>query len=139
MNITQQSLEKLKSHWAIQAIGKDKVEEAFDLADKLIVNNVVGDQIKFNLNYELLERIAMAYELVAIEGIDVLLSPTFDDAETREQCIAAAHQAFEFYRLLPIPEHNEKKIFHILHLSALAYCGQRNVDLYRWFNKKAVF
>ncbi|MDO4226072.1 DEAD/DEAH box helicase [Neisseria sp.] len=140
MNITQQSLEKLKAHWAIQAIGKDKVEEAFDLADKLIVNNAVGEQIKFNFsftsaNYDFLERIAMAYELVAIEGIDVLLSPTSEDSQSREQCIAAAHQTFEFSRLLPIPECNEKKIFHILHLSALAYCGQRNVDLYRWLNE----
>lgn len=131
MNITQQSLEKLKEHWAIQAIGKDKVEEAFDLADKLIVNNAVGDTSE---NYELLERIAMAYELVAIEGMDVLLSPTSEDIQSREQCIAAAHQTFEFSRLLPIPECNEEKIFHILHLSSLAYCGQRNVDLYCWLN-----
>lgn len=140
MNITQQSLEKLKAHWAIQAIGKDKVEEAFDLADQLIVNNAVGEQIQFGFyftsaHYDLLERIAMAYELVAIEGIDALLSPTSEDVKSREQCIAAAHQTFEFYRLLPISENNEKRIFHILHLSALAYCGQRSVDLYRWLNE----
>lgn len=140
MNITQQSLEKLKTHWAIQAIGENEVEKAFDLADKLIVKNAVGEHIQFGFsftsaNYNLLERIAMAYELIAIERVDVLLSPTSEDVQSREQCIAAAYQAFEFYRLLPISECNEKKIFHILHLSALAYCGQRSVDLYRWLNE----
>lgn len=140
MNITQQSLESLKKHWAIQAINENEVEKAFKLADKLIVNNAVGEQIQFGFSftsadYDLLERTAMAYELVAIEGLDALLSPTSDDAEAREQCVTAAHQAFEFYRLLPISECKEKKIFHILHLSALAYCGQRSVDLYRWLNE----
>lgn len=139
MNITQQSLEELKSHWAIQAIGKE-VDKAFELADKLIVQNSIGEQIKFGFsftpaNYDLLERIAMAYELIAIENLDTLLSPTSEDTQSRERSISAAHQAFEFYRLLPIPEGNEKKIFHILHLSALAYCGQRSVDLYRWLNE----
>ena len=141
MNITQQSLENLKEHWAIQAIGESEIKKAFYLADKLIVDNAVGEQIQFNFsftpaNYDLLERTAMAYELIAIEGLDAFLSPTSDDVDTREQCIASAHQAFEFYRLLPIPECDEKKIFHILHLSALAYCGQRGVDLYRWLNEK---
>lgn len=140
MNVTQQSLEGLKKHWAIQAIDKNEIEKAFKLADELIVNNAVGEQIQFGFSftpadYDLLERTAMAYELVAIEGLDALLSPTSDDTEAREQCVAATHQAFEFYRLLPISEYKEKKIFHILHLSALAYCGQRSVDLYRWLNE----
>ncbi|WP_386688774.1 DEAD/DEAH box helicase [Lonepinella sp. MS14437] len=140
MNITQEFLEKLKTHWAIQAIGENSIKKAFNLADELIVNNAVGKQIQFGFsftpaNYDLLERIAIAYELIAIEGLDALLSPTSDDVELRKQCIAATHQAFNFYRLLPIPENNEKRIFHILHLSALAYCGQRSVDLHRWLNE----
>lgn len=140
MNITQQSLERLNTHWAIQAIGENEIKKVFNLANKLMVNNAVGEQIQFNFsftqaNYDLLERIAMAYELIAIENVDVLLSPTSKDVQSREQCIAAAYQSFEFYRLLPISECNEKIIFHVLHLSALAYCGQRSVDLYRWLNE----
>lgn len=140
MNITQQSLEKLKKHWAIESIGESNIKDAFDLADKLTVEKAIGKQINFNFHftpesYSLLERVAMAYELVAIEGLYALLSPTSDDIDLKEQCIAATHQSFEFYRLLPTPENNERKIFHILHLSALAYCGQRGVDLSRWLNE----
>lgn len=140
MSMTQQSLDKLIGHWAVEAIGKGKVEKAFDLANKLTVSKAVGKQISFDFtfssaDYNLLERVAMAYELIAIEGIETLLSPISDDLETREQCIAAAHQSFDFYRLLPLPKYNEQKIFHVLHLSALAYCGQRSVDLHRWLSE----
>lgn len=140
MNITQQSLEKLKNHWAIESIGEINIKDAFDLADKLTVEKAIGKQINFNFqftpeSYSLLERVAMAYELVAIEGLHALLSPTSDDIDLKEQCTAATYQSFEFYRLLPVPENDEKKIFHILHLSALAYCGQRGVDLSRWLNE----
>ncbi|MDG6895136.1 DEAD/DEAH box helicase [Volucribacter amazonae] len=140
MNITQQSLGRLKEHWAIQAIGNEEIEKAFNLANQLIVNNAVGKQMEFGFcftsaDYNLLERTAMAYELAAIEGLSTLLSPTSDDSELRIQGMAAAHQAFDFYRLLPISENNEKRIFHILHISALAYCGQKSIDLHRWLNE----
>ncbi|AIL32723.1 DEAD/DEAH box helicase [Basilea psittacipulmonis] len=138
MTITQESLEKLNTHWAIQAISENERKEAFNLANKLMVNNAVGSQFNLELssiNFDLLERIALAYEVAAIEHLNALLNPTSNDTELREQCIAASHQAFEFYRLLPIPTQQEQKIFHTLHLACLAYCGQRSVDLYRWLNE----
>jgi len=38
-------------------------------------------------------------------------------------------------RLFDLPEQEEERIFHILHLSALAYCGDRWSDLRRWYNE----
>ena len=84
---------------------------------------------------DLLRRLAMAYEMAAIEGLRAFLNPAFDDKELREQCAAGAWRVFELRRLFRLPQKDEEKILHILHLSALAYCGDRWSDLRRWYTE----
>ena len=141
MNVTKPSLERIDQHWAVEAIGKKQMKRASELTDRILVNNAVGDQIQFDFtisksDYTLLDRASMAYELAAIEGLNAFLSPTSTDEGLRKQCATGAYRAFEIRRLLPLPEKTERRMFHILHLSSLAYCGERRTDLRRWYREK---
>lgn len=140
MNVTTASLERINQHWAIQAIGEEQIKKASELANCLLVEKAVGVQIHFNYtfsqsDYELLDKVSMAYEMAAIEGLNDFLNPTSSDNDLREQCASGAYRAFEIRRLFKIPATDEQRIFHILHLSSLAYCGDRWTDLRRWYNE----
>ncbi len=140
MNVTDSSLERINSHWAIQAIGDEQIKKASTLTNHLLVEKSVGKQIQFNYtfsqtDYELLEKVSMAYEIAAIEGLNDFLNPTSDDKKLREQCASGAYRAFEIRRLFELPTSNEQRILHVLHLSSLAYCGDRWTDLRRWYKE----
>ncbi len=140
MNVTEASLDKIDQHWAVQAIGAEQLKQAFELSNRLFVEKTVGGQIHFNYtflqsDYELLDRVSMAYEMAAIEGLNDFLNPTSIEKELREQCASGAYRAFEIRRLFNFPATNEQRIFHVLHLSSLAYCGDRWTDLRRWYNE----
>jgi replicative superfamily II helicase len=128
MNVTKASLERVDAHWAVQAVGESQQKYGLELANQLLVDYQDTDE-------DLLTRLAMAYEMAAIEGLDDFLNPTSDAQEQREQCAAGAYRAFELRRLFSLPDTDEQRVFHILHLSALAYCGDRWSDLRRWFNE----
>jgi len=140
MNVTTASLDRINQHWAIQAIGEEQLKKASELANRLLVEKAVGAQIRFNYtfsksDYELMDKVSMAYEMAAIEGLNDFLNPTSSDNDLREQCASGAYRAFEIRRLFKIPATDEQRIFHILHLSSLAYCGDRWTDLRRWYNE----
>lgn len=142
--IDARALDKVNNHWAVTAIGNNEREKALKIVDAWLVKKSVQqisiDLTLSNRDLDLLRRLAMAYEIAAIEGLNALLQPTSDDDELRQQCIAGAWRAFELKRLFDIPENTEERIFHILHLSALAYCGDRWADLRRWYkeNQEAI-
>jgi hypothetical protein len=143
MNVTTASLERIDQHWAIQAIGNEEIKRAVELSNRLLVEKAVGVQIHFKYtfspsDYELLDRVSMAYEMAAIEGMNDFLNPTSTEWELREQCASGAYRAFEIRRLFQIPTAYEQRIFHILHLSSLAYCGDRWTDLRRWYNEEHI-
>ena len=140
MNVTKDSLKRVDAHWAVQAVGESQQKYGLELANQLLVDKALGSQIHFQFEYQdtdedLLARLAMAYEMAAIEGFGAFMNPASDAQEQREQCAAGAYRAFELRRLFPLPDIDEQKVLHILHLSALAYCGDRWSDLRRWFNE----
>lgn len=140
MNVTTASLERIDNHWAPQAVGNEQIRRGSELANRLLVERALGHQIHFDFSfsvtdYELLDRLSMAYEMAAIEGLKDFLNPASHNQELREQCASGAYRAFEIRRLFGLPEADEDRIFHILHLSALAYCGDRWTDLRRWYNE----
>jgi len=140
MNVTKASLERVDAHWTVQAVGESQQKYGLELANQLLVDKALGSQIHFQFNYQdtdedLLDRLAMAYEMAAIEGLDDFMNPTSDAQEQREQCAAGAYRAFELRQLFSLPDTDEQRVLHILHLSALAYCGDRWSDLRRWFNE----
>ena len=128
----------LRSHWALQAVG----EEDLRLAEQLVERNLaaqsaghhVGDEYSPDDDADsLLERVLLAYELTVIGSIaDFRLGGV--EAETaRERVTGSASRAFDIIRLRPVPQDETDRILHVLHLSALACCGERWEDLRSWY------
>ncbi|MVF24615.1 DEAD/DEAH box helicase [Methylocaldum sp. BRCS4] len=140
MSLSAHAFETLKSHWAIEAIGSHELSRAVSLVNERLAQRSVGKQITFSFTQNdgdesLLERVALAYEMAAIEGLDELSRPSGDNDALRGQAVAAAFRAFDIRRLLPIPEATHDRLFFVLQLSALAYCGDRWSDLRRWYKE----
>ena len=140
MTITATALQNLQAHWALSAIPEEERTRAAELVNERLVQQAVGRQITFSFAEDeadkgFLERVALAYEMAAIEGLDALSRPDGGDNGLREQTAAASHHAFDIRRLAPIPENTEERIFHVLEIAALAYCGDRWSDLRRWFTE----
>ncbi|MBA3009628.1 MAG: DEAD/DEAH box helicase [Desulfobacula sp.] len=133
--ITHEALRKIDTHWAVQAVGNNELRQAIlQFSKAKLVEKAIGEQLTlcvenpFN-DEDALRRLAMAYEMVAIEGMHDFVNHT-DNDELQDQFLAGSHRAFEIYRVLETPENDDLKfIFHLLHLSALAYCGDCWTDL----------
>lgn len=141
MTISTAALQNLQSHWALRAIPKADRIRAAEVVNERLVRQAVGRQITFSFAEDeadegLMERVALAYEVAAIEGLDALSRPAGGDNGLRGQTAAASHHAFDIRRLAPIPDNTEERIFHVLQLAAVAYCGDRWSDLRRWFTEK---
>ena len=142
MTLSMNALEALKNHWAVGAIGTDDLDRAERLVHERLARRAVGKQIAFSFaasesDDAFLERIALAYEMAAIEGLDELSRPSGENAALRDQATAASFRAFDIRRLLPIPTETNDRLFFVLQLSAVAYCGDRWSDLRRWFKDNA--
>lgn len=140
MTVSSAALEALNAHWALEAVSADDRERASHVTNELLVRRAVGKQVEFSFAHsendtELLDRVALAYEMAAIEGLDALSRPTEGSGTLRDQSSAAAYRAFDIRRLIPVPENTHGRILHVLHISALAYCGDRWSDLRRWYTE----
>jgi hypothetical protein len=144
MNVTYAALQEVDAHWAVLAIGEAERDRGLSVADAWLVKKAVGEQMQIAFSEsaqdeDLLQRLALAYEMAAIEGLSAFLNPASEAKKLREQCAAGAWRAFEIRRLLDLPDRDDDRVFHILHLSALAYCGDRWSDLRRWYNENQQF
>lgn len=139
MTLSQEQLVTVDQHWAVLAVGEAARDQALRQAEACLVSNALGsllgqsDQDEFDLT--LAERVAMAYELAAIEGLDACLHPANTPESARLQALAqaGAHRAFGLLRVMDLPRDDEPRLFQVLHLSGLAYCSDRWTDLRRWF------
>ena len=140
MTVSSIALQRLSEHWAVAAISADDRERASRIVNERLAKNALGHQIAFTFIEDqsddvLLRRVAFAYELSAIEGLDALSRAGGGDQSLRDQCGAAAFHAFDVRRLLPVPEETYERILFVLQVSALAYCGDRSSDLRRWYQE----
>ena len=140
MSLSGEAFQRIDSHWAVQAIGAEEVGRANRLINQRLAERALGQQISFSfveedLADELLERLLLAYELAAIEGLEDLSHPDAEDEGIRNQAVAGSSRAFDIKRLLPVPEPTLERVFFVLQLSALAYCGDRWSDLRRWYRE----
>ncbi|MAR93277.1 MAG: DEAD/DEAH box helicase, partial [Pseudomonadales bacterium] len=141
MTLTQEHLIQVDQHWAVQSIGDELRVQAMEMAELRLVDVALGNLLEHpqaEFDTDLLERVATAYELAAIEGLGALLHPVANQGNKhlRELAQAGAYRAFGFFRVLPIPDDNEARLFHVLHVAGLAYCGDRWTDLRRWFEEQ---
>lgn len=142
MSVSREALAELRNHWALQAFDSEALDRAHSVIDHVLVERAVGKQITFNFDQQetdqsLIERVALAYEMASIEGLDALSRASGGDESLRNQAAAASYSAFEFRRLQSVPKDTHARIFHILQISALAYCGDRWSDLRRWYQKNS--
>lgn len=140
MSLHKAALEQVDNHWAVIAVGVSESARGLKIANSRLVTKAVSRQMQLSLDdrpgdEELLRRLAMAYEMAAIEGLSAFLNLSISEDPLRDQCVAGAWRTFELRRLLPVPQVTEERIFHVLHLSALAYCGDRWSDIRRWYGE----
>ncbi len=141
MSLSARALQALNEHWAVAAIGADALERARDLAHQRLAQRAAGKQISFSFvesaeDEPFLERVGLAFELAAIEGLEELSRPAGDNQRLRDQAVAASFRAFDLRRLLPVPAETLARLFFVLQLSAIAYCGDRWSDLRRWYREQ---
>lgn len=145
--LTEDALKQVDQHWAVLAVGKSNLKRARETAKVRLIRSAVGFQMSIDFeeespDEEIIQRLAMAYEVAAIEGIDALLHPPGDRerGRMRLQAQSGAFRAYELRRTLRIPPVAEERILYILHLAALAYCGDQWADLRRWLkdNEKEI-
>ncbi|MTI15552.1 DEAD/DEAH box helicase [Sansalvadorimonas verongulae] len=137
MSLLQKHLELVDQHWAVQAVGEEDLKKGFEQAGQYFVESSLQNILKpvnsANIKHELFERLAMAYELAAYEGLDANINPSPRQKENQLYGQAGAHRAFTFKRLVTVyQETDEARVFHILHLAGLAYGGDRWTDMKRW-------
>lgn len=139
MTLSQNALANLDEHWAVSAVGLSDVEEAKEQVRKKLAQQSVGGQIEFSfvsdLNTTLLERVALAYEMAAIEGLGELGKSSGDNVELRDQSTAASFESFNIKRVMSLPSDINDLLFFVLQISATAYCGERWSDLRRWYKE----
>ena len=140
MSFSATGSDDLAPHWAVSAIDPADLKRADDLARERLAQRAVGQQIAFGFVHSesddpLLERVALAYEIAVIEGLDELSRPSGANDALRNQAVAAASKALDIRRLLPVPENTHDRLFFVLQFSALAYCGDRWSDLRRWYKE----
>lgn len=140
MLVTNESLRAVDEHWAVLAVGETQRDRGLEVAKARLVRDATEFQMELAFNEkksdeELLERLSLAYEVAATEGLDALLHPAPDNRDLQLQTHAGAWRSFELRRLLELPEDTDARIFHVLHLASLAYCGDRWTDLRRWMKE----
>lgn len=140
MTLTNQALDNLQEHWAVSSIADDDLRRAEEIVKERIAKSAVGKQIDFSFSHDtdddkLLERLVLAFELAAIDGLQELSRPSEDNVALCNQAIAASHRAFEIRCLLPIPVEIHRRMLVLLKLSSMAYCGDRWSDLRRWYRE----
>lgn len=141
MSPSSTELEALNEHWAVAAIGADELERADIIVNQRLVRRAEGKQAKFSIaenseNLPYLGRVALAFELAAIEGLGQLSHPIANNRHLRDQAVAASFRAFQILRLLPVPEETHDRLFLVLRLSAIAYCGNCSSDLLDWYGEQ---
>lgn len=141
MSLSKTALQALNEHWAVEAIGVVEIERAEIVVHQRLAlraaEKQTGSTVPENPEDEaFLERVALAFELAAIEGLDELSRPTGENRHLRDQAVAASFRAFDIRRLLPVPKETHDRLFFVLQLSAIAYCGDRLSDLRHWYREQ---
>lgn len=138
MRVSGDRERQLKDHWAEAALGEGQWSAANAVAHRaLILKALKGEVCLTASDVDLLERVATAYEIVALEGMDPLVrcqsSPESKEVIARAQ--AGASKAFELRRVMALPSVDDERLFHVLHLMGLGYFSERWVELKSWLHE----
>jgi hypothetical protein len=112
MVITEDAVNRVDQHWAVKAVGDDRLERALEVAKVRPMRSAVGHRTAIvsdetGTDSELVERAATAYEIAAIEGLDALLHPSGDEARVQLRLHATSRRMVDSY--LWMEDRNEKR------------------------------
>lgn len=145
MTTSLEASRRLRSHWAIEAIGNERLEAAHDAAAVMYVELNLGQYFRREESQQagaqaLIQDVAFAYEIVASEGIEALaMAPVPSSTSDGEVAEAAAHEAFGLLRALPLNTDSlEETVQQVLRLGALAYCSDRWAEFRAWMRERNV-
>ncbi len=131
--------DRLELHWAVQAINPEDRKRAVDLSTERWVKMALGEQLNISHDestdeQELIDRVALAYETVAIEGLNAIIHPIVSPSSENAGMLAeaAALLTYKLRRSMGIPREVQMRIFHVLHLGGLSYCCDQWTDFRRW-------
>lgn len=130
-------LNRLESHWAVASIPEAERKSCFQTIEKIRVKKAIKESIKFNFNLDhkwkdTLSKMALAYEIAAIENISLITNYADSNCD-RELFSASAWRCFDLYSVMEIPQNINSKMFFVLHICCMAYCGERWNDLKKWY------
>ncbi len=140
MSLSASAFDALQDHWAVTEISHGTLDRADRLVNERLATKDVGKEIDFSFKVcseddHFLEQIALSYEMAAIEGLDELSRPAGGNIDLRNQAVAASYKAFEIRRLMAVPSETHDRLFFVLQLSAMGYCGDRWSDLRHWIKE----
>lgn len=145
MTRSREAFSRLKSHWAIEALGADRVKAAHEAAASMYVDSNLGHQLHREGSHDaatetLIQDVAFAYEIVASEGIESLAQVSLSsDASDAMLAEAAAHEAFALLRALPLKLDSLEALVHqVLQLGAFAYCSDRWAEYRAWMREREI-
>jgi hypothetical protein len=142
--ISKEALTEADRHWAVSATGDSRLEALALASDLHVRRSLIGlvpeSPELSEPDLALLERVATAYELAAVEALPLLLQPfVLDDHRAdADRSRAAASRAFDLYRSRPVPDEPQDRIFFVLHVVGLGYAADRWTDVRRWLNESGV-
>lgn len=141
--ILDQDIDQVKQHWAIKAIPDSEMKRADAVRQARLLEGVIGRQLEIDFqerdpDERLLERVALAYELAANEGITALLRPSESNLAVQKRTTAGAFLGYDYLRVLRLPEDYKAKILHVFRLIGLAYSGERGTDVRRFLKESFV-
>ena len=136
--LKKNDINALMQHWALSGINHEYIDKAENDVKEILAQKTLGDILPIeaqSIDYDNLLRMGNIYETIAIEAMDQFITAT----EKKDQFIAAAWKAYDFYSVCDLDiTTQESRIFDILHISSLAYCGERWNDLRGFYADKSV-
>ncbi len=142
--IKNEELDRLESHWAVSAIPEEIRRMCFETIRRKNVCIALEGSIDFECSEESslekhIKKVAMAYEMPAIENITSFTNYA-DETCDRTLFVAAAWRCFDLYTNIEISKNFNDKVFSVLRVCAMAYCGERWNDLKKWYldNKEEI-
>ncbi|WP_336318734.1 DEAD/DEAH box helicase [Streptomyces lavendofoliae] len=144
MTIERGTFDLLHQHWAMRALGDERLLAARAAASRLYVQRNVGQYIHGSWpdreSDELIHRTATAYEVIAAEGLDDLFRAQRGPlSQSGRLAQAAAYYAFELRRALPLSSDDLRSLtYQILQLGAFAYTSDRWAEFRAWLRDRDV-
>jgi replicative superfamily II helicase len=144
MAVDDSSFLKLDQHWAVRAVGAERLRKAHTAASRLFIQNNIGAVLQGEPvaphEEQLIHTAATAYEAAAAEGVTELLrSQRSNQSDVAVIAEAAAYRAFELRRALPLDLQDLQSFtYQVLQLGAFAYTSDRWAEFRAWLRDRDI-